>query len=280
MTSICVETPRRRLYLLVQEDTGLNCVKAVVLSLCLVSPGTLTARQSNQTAPKTEAPSTNLTPEEVIRAFSAKESEFFEAWMQYSYRQTAAIRILSVNGLNRTEGMKIVSEVYFRDDGSRDVRVVEHTGQLRSVGWTREDTEVINNIQPFALTSKDLPLYDLKYEGKEKVDELECYVFSVKPKKTRGDKLYFQGKIFVDDRDLQIVRTVGKPVPQRRENQFPEFETIRQVIDDQYWFPVWTHALSTLHFDRQTIRVEETITYEDYKRFGSKAKIEYGAPKP
>ena len=212
----------------------MNFVKIVFLICCFLTPGELTARQATQTTPKTEGSHTNLTPEEVIRAFSAKESEFYEAWMQYTYRQLASIRIISSNGINRNEGMKIVSEIFFRDDGSRDVRVVEHTGQLRSVGWTREDTEVINNLQPFALTAKDLPLYDLKYEGKEKVDELECYVFSVKPKKTQGDKLYFQGKIWVDDQDLQIVRSVGKPVPQHRENQFPEFETIRQVIDNQY----------------------------------------------
>ena len=220
-----------------------------------------------------------LTPEEIISAFSAKESEFYEAWMQYTYRQTAQIRIVSVNGYQARESMTIVSEVIFRDDGTREVRVVQKSGGLRSVGWTSEDTEVINNIQPFALTSKELPLYDLKYEGKEKVDELECYVFSVKPKRTKGDRLYFQGKIWVDDRDLQIVRTVGRPVPQRRDNQFPEFETIRQMVDEQYWFPTWTHADSTLRFDRQAVRVEETVTYEDYKRFGSKATIEFGPPK-
>ncbi|MBP1600529.1 MAG: hypothetical protein H6Q06_680 [Acidobacteria bacterium] len=165
-------------------------------------------------------------------------------------------------------------------DGTREVRVVSRQGGLRSVGWTPEDTEVINNLQPFALTAKELPLYDLKYEGKEKADELDCYVFSVKPKQTKGGRIYFQGKIWVDDQDLQIVKTVGKPVPQRRENQFPEFETIRQVIDDKYWFPVWTRADSSLNFPSQVVRVEETITYEDYKRFGSKATIDFGTPKP
>ncbi len=222
----------------------------------------------------------NLTPEEIIQAFSARESEFYDAWMQYTYRQAAQIRILSVNGYPSRERMSIVSDIVFRDDGSREVRMVQKSGGLRSVGWTKEDTEVINNLQPFALTAKELPLYDLKYEGKEKVDELECYVFSVKPKRTKGDKIYFQGKIWVDDRDLQIVRTVGRPVPQRRDNQFPDFETIRQMVDDKYWFPVWTHADSTLRFDRQTVRVEETITYDGYKRFGSKATIEFGPPKP
>jgi hypothetical protein len=221
-----------------------------------------------------------LAPEEIIKAFAEKESAFYEAWKQYTYRQIAEIRIVSVDGVPSRERMSLVSEVVFNDDGTREVRLVQRRGGLRSVGWTPEDTEVINNIQPFALTSDELPLYNLKYEGKERVDELDCYVFSVKPKNTRGDRLYFQGKIWVDNTDLQIVRTVGKPVPQKRENQFPEFETIRQVIDDQYWFPVWTHADSRLRFPGQTVHVEETITYEDYKRFGSKATIDFGPTKP
>lgn len=220
-----------------------------------------------------------LTPDEIIQAFAAKESEFYDAWMQYTYRQIADIRILSVNGRPLRERMSLESEVVFRDDGTREVRLVQKRGQLRSLGWTAEDTEVINNLQPFALTARELPKYNLKYQGKEQVDELTCHVFSVKPKSTRGG-IYFEGRIWVDDQDLQIVRTVGKPVPQKRDNQFPEFETIRQVIDDKYWFPVWTHADSNLRFDAGTFHIQETITYDGYKRFGSKATIDFGTAKP
>jgi hypothetical protein len=83
----------------------------------------------------------------------------------------------------------------------------------------------------------------------------------------------------VDDLDLQIVRTMGKPVPQKKDNQFPEFETIRQMVEDKYWFPVWTHADSRLSFPGQEVRIEETITYEGYKKFTSKATIKYEDPK-
>jgi len=246
-----------------------------IMSLLLVTALFAAGRQQSQ-----EARQGNPAPGEIIKAFSAKETEFYEAWKQYTYRQTADIHILSVNGYRTNERLTLISEIVFNDDGTREVRLVSRRGGLKSVAWTPEDTEVINNIQPFALTAKELPLYDLKYDGKEKADELDCYVFSVRPKQTKGGKLYFQGRIWVDDQDLQIVKTIGKPVPQRRENQFPEFETIRQIIDDKYWFPVWTRADSNLNFPNQTVRVEETITYEDYKRFGSKATIDFGTPKP
>jgi hypothetical protein len=227
----------------------------------------------------TPAPTENLAPDEIIRRFSAKETEFYEAWKEYTYHQTAEVRVLSVNGLPRREAMTTISDIVFKDDGTREVQVIRRAGDLRSVIYTREDEEVIDNLQPFALTEKELPLYDLKFEGKEKVDELTCFVFSVRPKAMKSGKFYFEGKIWVDDRDLQVVRTVGKPVPQKKSSQFPAFETIRQIIDGKYWFPVWTHADSELRFQRDTVRIEETITYERYKRFASKANIQFGPPR-
>jgi hypothetical protein len=239
------------------------------------------AQTQPQSQPQAQTPEKKtLSPEEIIKAFSTKETEFYEAWKEYSYHQTADVQVLSVNGMPKREKMTIISDIVFKDDGTREVRIVRRAGDLQSVQFTLEDEEVINNLQPFALTDKELPLYDLAYDGKEKVDELTCYVFSVKPKSLKGNKLYFQGKIWVDDQDLQIVRTVGKPVPQKKNTQFPDFETIRQVIDNKYWFPVWTHADSDLHFQRQTVRVEETITYANYKHFASKATIKFETPKP
>jgi len=217
------------------------------------------------------------TPDEIIKAFSAKETEFYEAWIQYSYRQTLDLRVTSVNDVPTHEYMVIVSDIVFRDDGTRELQTVERRGALRSVRFTKEDEEVINDLQPFSLTTKDLPLYNLKYEGRERIDELDCYVFSVKPKETKKGNLYFQGMIWVDDLDLQVVMTRGKPVPQR-DNLFPDFETRREIIDDKYWFPTWTHADSVLNFRDQRVRVEETITYENFRRFGSKATIEFGHP--
>jgi hypothetical protein len=220
------------------------------------------------------------TPEEVIRKFSAKETEFFEAWKQYAYRQLADVRVLAVDGRPSNERMVVESEVIFDDKGKRDIRIIRRSGGLRSVIWTPEDEKVIHDIQPFALTAAELPLYNIDYIGRQKVDELDCFAFSVKPKNIKKGRLYFEGRIWVDDRDYQIVRTMGKAVPQTSDSQFPEFETIRQIVDKEYWFPAWTHADSILRFKSGQVRIEETITYEDYKRFGSKATIDFGPAKP
>ena len=68
-------------------------------------------------------------------------------------------------------------------------------------------------------------------------------------------KRYFEGQIWVDDRDLQIVKSEGKPVPEIKskggqENLFPRFTTYREQIDGKFWFPSrvtrsWTFPSAT-----------------------------------
>jgi hypothetical protein len=254
-------------------------------ALLMIFPGLLWAEPDDR-AQSTDKPQTQAdavkpkepTPEEIIRRFSSKETEFYDAWMQYTYHQVAEVKVVSVNGMPKNEKMVTISDIVFKDNGSREPRILRRIGDLHSVTYTPQDDEVINNLQPFALTEKELPEYNLNFQGKEKVDELNCYVFSVSPKSLKGKKISFEGKIWVDDRDLQIVRTVGKPVPQKKDNLFPDFETIRQMIDHKYWFPVWTHSESNLHFSADTVRIEETITYDEYKKFASKTTIQYGSP--
>jgi hypothetical protein len=256
-------------------------LRIILISFALLLPACPSwAQPARKPQEPAQVPSAReLSPDEIIKAFSDKETEFYEAWKQYTYQQLAEVKVTEVDGRPISNERLIMAwEVVFRDDGTRENRLVDRRGRLKNVQFTADDEEVISDIQPFALTSKDLTLYNVKYDGKEKIDELDCYVFTVKPKSTKGGRMYFDGRIWVDAQDLQIVRTVGKAVPQTRESQFPEFETIRQVVDNKYWFPVWTHADSKLRFPGQTVRVEETITYENYKRFGSKANIKFGEP--
>src|SRR5207253_10535921 len=122
----------------------------------------------------------------------------------------------------------------------------------------------------------------INYLGREKVDEIGCYVFAVKPKKITPGKRYFEGQIWVDDRDLQIVKTDGKGVGELKQGssknqQFPKFETYREQIDGKYWFPTYTHADDTLHFKTgENQRIRMVVTYKDYKRYEGRSTIKYG----
>ena len=110
-------------------------------------------------------------------------------------------------------------------------------------------------------------------------DEIPCYTFAVKPRTLEKGQRYFEGEIWVDDRDFQIVKTYGKGVgllKRGSDNQFPKFETYREQIDGKYWFPTYTTANDTLHFQAGPQRIKMTVKYEDYKQFKTGSKIEYG----
>ncbi|MBV9610694.1 MAG: hypothetical protein JO187_14115, partial [Acidobacteria bacterium] len=130
------------------------------------------------------------------------------------------------------------------------------------------------------LTSDEIPQYQINYVGQQNEDELHCYVFDIAPKTIEKGQRYFQGRIWVDDHDFQIVKTSGITVPQIRpkkgqENLFPKFTTWREQVDGRYWFPTYTRADDVLHFSNSDVHVREIIKYSNYKRFGSKVRITY-----
>jgi hypothetical protein len=139
--------------------------------------------------------------------------------------------------------------------------------------------EDLKSVQPFVLTTDQLPKYWIRYLGKQQVDEIGCYVFAVKPKKLEGDQRYFEGEVWVDDRDLQIVKTYGRGIgtaTKKSDNQVPKFETYREQIDGKYWFPTYTIANDTLHFKDSDQRIKQTVKYEDYKQFKSTTTVTFG----
>jgi hypothetical protein len=148
---------------------------------------------------------------------------------------------------------------------------------LKNLLLTPQDEQDLRDVQPFVLTTKEIPDYEINYLGKQKADEIPCYVFAVKPKKMAQGKRYFEGQIWVDDRDLQIVKTYGKGVGVKHgDEQFPRFETYREQIDGKYWFPTYTRADDTLHFKDMNQRVRMTVKYENYKKFEGKSTIKFG----
>ncbi len=231
----------------------------------------------------------NINAQEIVQKFAAKETEFSQARNNYTYRQSVKLEELDSSG-NPTGGKwELVEDIIFSPEGKRMEKVVYAPVQnLRNILLTPEDEQDLRNVQPFVMTTAEIPEYDVNYLGREKVDEIGCYVFSVKPKKLVQGKRYFEGQIWVDDRDLQIVKTYGKGVgviKRGGDNQFPKFETYREQIDGKYWFPTYTRADDTLHFKSgQNQRIRMVVKYQDYKKYEGKSTIRYGEvvdePKP
>jgi hypothetical protein len=174
-----------------------------------------------------------------------------------------------------------VFDVLFDDQGKRLENVVfAPQSSLVRISMSPEDIADIRHLLPFVLTSSDISEYQILYVGQQQEDELHCYVFDIAPKEIVGKKRYFQGRIWVDDHDFQIVKTFGKSVPDIRkkkgqENLFPKFTTWREQIDGKYWFPTYTKADDELHFSSGDVHIREVVKYTDYKRFGSNVKITY-----
>jgi hypothetical protein len=214
--------------------------------------------------------------ERIIANFAAKETEFARARENYTYRQTARIQELDETG-NVRGRHEMISDIIFSAEGKRTERVVRApVSTLKNILLTPEDEQDLRNVQPFVLTTPDISKYHVRYLGRETLDELPCFAFAVKPKKLEPGQRYFQGQIWVDDRDLQIVKSYGRGVGVQKkgvDSQYPKFETYREQIDGKYWFPTYTVANDTLQFQSGPQRIRMTVKYEDYKQFKADSKI-------
>lgn len=216
--------------------------------------------------------------DDIIRKFAAKESDFARARENYTYRQT--VRILELDEGGNTRGRhEEVSDIIFNADGKRSEKVIRApVSTLKNLQLTPEDEQDLRSVQPFVLTTEDIDKYYVRYLGKETLDEIPCFVFAVKPKKMEQGQRYFTGLIYVDDRDLQIVKSYGRATGMLKkgsDQQFPKFETYREQIDGKYWFPTYTMANDTLMFQSGPQPIRLTVKYEDYKQFKSDTVIKF-----
>ncbi|MBZ5553141.1 MAG: hypothetical protein LAO21_10510 [Acidobacteriia bacterium] len=258
-------------------------VAALVVIMGVGLPSSLRAQAPTPAAPSTSATMDHPSPEriqEIIRKFAAKEAEFKKARELYNYQQTVKIQTLEGNHVDGEYQM--VSDVTFGRDNKRIENVTyAPPSTLQRIMITKEDLDDIVHLNPFVLTTEDLEKYDIQYVGHEKLDEITAYHFSVKPKQMIGDERYFEGEIWVDDQDLQIVKTDGRPaynVTKRTKGQrFPKFETYREQVDAKYWFPTYTRADDVLDFPNGgSVHVREVVLYKNYRQFRSETKITYG----
>ena len=212
----------------------------------------------------------------IIRAFTARETEFRRALNLYGFKRDAVMQNIGMGGQITGEYHR-VSNFTFTDDGERFEKISFFPMPTMS-SVTAEDLEDLGGVNQFALETSKIDKYNFTYVGKERIDELDLFVFDVTPKvipdfKKVKERL-FTGRIWVDDRDLQIVKTRGKGVPENKDNKFPYFETYRQQIDGKYWFPTYAYADEELVFGNgQALHVRARVRYTDYKMARSDVKI-------
>ena len=215
-----------------------------------------------------------LTPAGIILEFSRKEAKFKAARERYGFTLDISVQTLDNN--DRVDGQyQQVSEYSLNDDGKRAEKTTfAPESTLRKLSLSQDDLDDIRQRIPFPLTPNELPHFSITYVGRQRVDQLNTYVFDVVPKDKKKDTKVFGGRIWVDDMDLMIVKTCGKPREDQnanfaKKNQMvnltPVFVTYREQFDDQYWFPTYSRADELLRFPNGFVHIREVVKYTDYK---------------
>ena len=255
-----------------------------LLALGLLAP--LAAAAQSGFGPLDPAPPSGISVDDIIKRFGQKETEFAEAREDYTFRQSVKVDGIDDNNGKIAGEYQQVTDITFTPDGKRDEHVVfapANTLDNAGVMMSPVDFDEIEHRLPFILTTEDLPKYDVKYVGRQKVDDLDTYVFDAGPKTIEKNHHYFQGKIWVDQQDLEIVLVNGKTVPQDtrpgHEDLQPPFTTYYEQVDGKYWFPTYTKAEGILHFAAQSgalsqdVHLRSVVKYTNYKRFRVRSRI-------
>lgn len=219
-------------------------------------------------------PPKGMTPQELIQKFAAAENKTKEARQHYTYTQDVMVQTMNGNAVDGQ--FHEITDVSYDDKGKRIEKVTfAEQSTLRGVQLTAQDMDDIKVFMPWILTADQVPEYKLTYAGQQHVDDLDTYVFHVEPNKEEKNKRYFQGRIWVDNRDLQIVKLCGKSVPEQvhpkkhQEMEIrPMFVGYRQLVDGN-WFPAYARVDDTLHFRAESVHVREIVKFKAYKRAGS-----------
>jgi hypothetical protein len=214
---------------------------------------------------------------DIIRKFSAQESAFKEAQTHYTYTMEVLVQTLA--GPTADGEFRRVSQIRYNQGKRMEYVVLAPQSTLRRVSMSKQDFDDIDR-SPFVLTTEDLPQYNVTYAGHQKVDLLETYAFDVAPKQILKGKRYFQGRVWVENRDLALVKSCGKYVPEedpeakkkkkkapQTQNVEPMMVTYREQFQHRYWFPTYLRSDDVLHFEYgDDVHVREVIKYTQYKR--------------
>jgi hypothetical protein len=219
-------------------------------------------------------PPKDLSPQELVQKFIQGENKVKEARAHYSFTQDVLVQTL--NGTTPDGQFHQVTGVSFDDKGKRLENVTfSEQSTLRGIQVSTEDLDDIRVFMQWILTSDEAAQYNLTYAGQQHVDDLDTYVFHVVPKKEEKNRRYFEGRVWIDNRDLQVVKLCGKSVREAvraKKNQpmdvRPTFVGYRQIVDGN-WFPVYARVDDTLHFQAQSVHVREIVKFTGYQRAGT-----------
>ncbi len=216
-------------------------------------------------------------PPNLARLVAQRETETEKERNEYTYRQAVTIDELDDHGMARGSYHEVRDIIFSPEHERTEQMVGTPSNGLKRLVLTAEDFEDVRHIQPLVFTLDQLWNYETKFKGEETMDDVDCWVLQVGPRQMLSGMRYFDGLVWVDKKEYNIVRMEGQAVPQvrtmKQENLFPRFTTIRKPIDGKHWFPVYTYSDDVLQFKNGPLRQRLRISYSEYKRFGAESKL-------
>jgi hypothetical protein len=180
---------------------------------------------------------------EIIKKFAANEDVMKRVFDTYTFQESIRLDEQTDPGGQ----FSVTGHMYVRPDGQRYFRVEQPPeSTLKLMHFSLEDVRALSTMPLFPLTSDEIANYNFLYAGQEKLDQLNTYIFQVKPKMLSRKKRLFEGVIWIDDHDFAIVKSYGKFVSELEGNgtalPFTMFETYRENFQEKYWLPTYTRS--------------------------------------
>jgi hypothetical protein len=253
------------------------CALALVLA---AAPASLFAQSAGPMQPpestKFPAPPTpskpeppTLPPDEIIRRFAAKEDEMVRAIKSYTFQKD--VRVQEIGPDNKPAGqIEIVTQLRITPDGKLyEKPVSRQPSTLHYLDLQRGDSDLLAPTPMFPLTTAMLPKYEITYGGKQPLDELSAYFFTIKPRAVERAHAYFSGVVWVDVQDLVVVKSIGKWVTETgdvtaSDLPFTVFETYRQQVGKNLWFPAYSRSDETIESGDTRVPIRVIVKWTDF----------------
>lgn len=220
------------------------------------------------TEPKPEAPP--MPAAEIIKRFGESEDAMVPVRGLYGYRKTVTVEELDDDG-KATGKFQYTTESAVGPDGRPFERSLKHAEtSLNVLNLEPEDLGVLAKIPPLPFTTSQLEHYDITYFGTEKLDELDTYIFRLKPKQVERQHAYFDGVIWVDAQDFVVVKSTGHWVTElgdldTQNFPFKFFDTYRENVEGKIWFPNYLRSDVTITTKKGATHGRLIVKWENYK---------------
>lgn len=212
----------------------------------------------------------------IIKKMTENEEALRISLSNYVFNRKYVVQTIGLGG-QVTGTYRRDSFITFTDDGKRYEKITYSPMPTTYHAFvTIEDETDIGGVNSFALMPSQINLYNFTYLGKERIDELNLHVFDVAPKvmpdPKKSDLRLFQGRIWIDDRDLMLVKSKGKGVPEGKDKKgldqrFPTVEIWRENVDGIHWFPSYASSDDELVFSSGNVqKIKLRVKFSDYKK--------------